>query len=111
MSLALQCDGCRRRIVGNPELTILRADGGRLDFCAAPGCGAAAWAAVGEATRPARLNVMRRRALAVTVPRKHWCDPGPDGRVTPSGKRACQRCGEAWPCSGSGRVETVSFQA
>lgn len=30
---------------------------------------------------------------------QHFTSTFPGGRVTPSGKNACVRCGEAWPCS------------
>lgn len=33
------------------------------------------------------------------VPLEHYCDPGRGARKTPSGKNACEVCGEAWPCS------------
>lgn len=29
----------------------------------------------------------------------HWCDVSTKGRRTPSGKYACETCGESWPCS------------
>jgi hypothetical protein len=31
--------------------------------------------------------------------REHYCDVSTAGATTPSGKRACQTCGEAWMCS------------
>lgn len=33
----------------------------------------------------------------------HFVVVGPAGRVTPSGKRACETCGESWVCSAEQR--------
>lgn len=66
--MSLLCDGCRRSLSGPAALTVLRAEGERLDFCASPACAAAAWAAVHEITKPARFEAMRRRAMNIQLP-------------------------------------------
>jgi hypothetical protein len=66
--MVVQCDACRHRIEGEPELTVRRRGGGRLDFCASPACAPIAWLAVLESARPARLSAIKARAMNVRLP-------------------------------------------
>lgn len=65
--MSLLCDGCRRPISGPAALSVHRAEGERLDFCASPACAAAAWSAVNEITKPGRFEAMRRRAMNIQI--------------------------------------------
>lgn len=57
------------------------------------------WSLVEETRPPSVLTLTINTDQIVWGSPEHYCDPGRDARKTPSGKNACQVCGEAWPCS------------